>query len=382
MVRYFPLVVFLCLPLGLPAQAPEGSFEGRPAVVLSNNKLELTVLKLGGSFASIVLRDDPEKLNPLWNPVRFARESGQKEPEGAGLGHFLCVDGFGPVSPEERAAGLPGHGEAHTREWEPKSYAKRGNTLEFSFSMRLPLVQEDLTRTVRMVDGENVIYVETELENLLAFDRPVCWAEHATIGSPFLKPGVTAVDLPAVRSKTRPYVSGRGSHRLASGEEFVWPNAPGVDGGTVDVRTAPLNPSSGDHTASLMDPSRKYVFVTAVEPERRLILGYLFKPEEFPWVQSWEAYPPTLRLARGLEFSTQPFDVPRREAIRTGSLFDAPTYRWLPARSRIRASFLMFFARTPEGMRQVDDVRLENGKLTVEDQSTGRTLVLDVSLPL
>ena len=126
----------------------------------------------------------------------------------------------------------------------------------------------------------------------------------------------------------------------------------------------------------------KYVFVTAVEPERRLILGYLFKPEEFPWVQSWEAYPPTLRLARGLEFSTQPFDVPRREAIRTGSLFDAPTYRWLPARARIRASFLMFFARTPEGMRQVDDVRLENGKLTVEDQSTGRTLVLDVSLPL
>ncbi len=365
-------------------QAPEASWEGRPAVVLTNDKLQVTVLKQGGSFAELVLRDDPGRLSPLWNPVRFAREGGQKLPEGAGLGHFLCVDGFGAVSSEEHAAGMPGHGEAHTRIWDLKSYGKQGSERELSFTMRLPLVQEDLTRSVRLVDGESVIYVQTEIENLLSFDRPLCWAEHATIGSPFLKPGVTVVDLPAKRSKTRPYKGGGGpvSHRLTSGEEFTWPLAPGADGKQIDLRAAPANPSSGDHTASLMDASRKYVFVTALEPERHLIFGYVFKPEEFPWVQNWEFYPPTLRLARGLEFSTMPFDVPRRQAVSENSLFDAPTYRWLPARSKVRASFLMFYAHAPEGMRKVDDVRLEDGKLTIEDRANGKVLTLAASLPL
>ena len=65
----------------------------------------------------------------------------------------------------------------------------------------------------------------------------------------------------------------------------------------------------------MMDSSRKLVFVTALHPGKRLLLGYLFKPQEYPWTQNWEYYPPTKKLARGLEFSTQPFDVPRREVV-------------------------------------------------------------------
>jgi hypothetical protein len=131
-----------------------------------------------------------------------------------------------------------------------------------------------------------------------------------------------------------------------------------------------------------MDASRKLVYVTALHPGKKLILGYLFRPEEYPWTQSWENYPPTGKLARGLEFSTQPFDVSRREAVTTGSMFDTPTYRWLAAKSKIESHFLMFYSPVPEGMGQVDDVRLENGKLTVEDRKSGKQLVLSATLPL
>lgn len=375
----------LCLlALLLPAWAaapPERQFENHPAVVLSNDKLELLVLKQGGALASVVLQDDSDKLNPLWNPARYAREAGRQPSSRAGLGHFICVDGFGPVSREEQAAGLSGHGEAHTRFWELKAYGRDGGALTLAFTMDLPVVQEQFTRTLRMVDGENVIYVESELESKLGFDRPVCWAEHATIGSPFLKPGVTVVDMPAHRSRTRPYGSNARGQRYAGGVDFTWPVVTGLDGQPIDLRTAPSAPSGG-HTTTLLDPGRRLVFVTALEPERRLILGYLFRQEEFPWLQNWENYPPDGRLARGLEFSTQPFDVPRREAISTGTMFDAPTYRWLPARSRIGAQFLLFYARVPEGMRKVDDVRLEGGKLTIEDRTAGKTLVLSASRPL
>src|SRR5215471_9210714 len=89
------------------------SFEGQDATIVSNGRLELTVMTQGGGIGSIVLTDGGEKLNPLWNPLRLAREAGRTANFNGTLGHFVCVDGFGPTSPEERAAGLPQHGEAH-----------------------------------------------------------------------------------------------------------------------------------------------------------------------------------------------------------------------------------------------------------------------------
>jgi hypothetical protein len=122
--------------------------------------------------------------------------------------------------------------------------------------------------------------------------------------------------------------------------------------------------------------------VTAINTAKQLIIGYIFKRAEYPWLQDWEFYPANLKMARGMEFASQPFDVPRREAIQTHSLFDAPTYRWLPAKSKIETRFLLFYAKTPEGFRKVDDVKLEGGKLIVEDRQNGKQIVLEASLPL
>ena len=79
---------------------------------------------------------------------------------------------------------------------------------EVTLSAKLPLVQENFTRTYRVVDGENVVYVESQLESLLGFDHPLNWAEHATIGSPWLEPGVTVVDVSGSRSRTAMAFSG------------------------------------------------------------------------------------------------------------------------------------------------------------------------------
>ena len=374
----------LTLACGRRSAPPRTTFEGLDAFLLSNGTLELTVLSQGSSFARVVLADDPEKRSPLWDPTRVAREAGKPHVPDSAQGHFICVDGFGGVSPEERAAGLPGHGEAHGSRFEVKSYAQEGRTTTLTLATKLPLAQELFTRTVRLVEGENVAYVESELESLLAFDRPAIWAEHATVGPPFLKLGVTVVDIAAQRAKTRPYEAGSGGlpHRWPSDKDFTWPEAPGLHTPTVDVRQTPTELNSGDHYTCLMDSSRRLVFVTFLNPEQRLVLGYLFKPQEFPWTQSWEYYPPDGNLAHGLEFSTQPFDVPRREVVQLNSLFGAPVYRWLPARTKIQSHFIMFYAHTPEGMRNVDDVRLENGQIIVEDRKANKQVTLSASLPI
>ena len=156
--------------------------------------------------------------------------------------------------------------------------------------------------------------------------------------------------------------------------------APTVKGALLDMRVAPLLTPVLDHTTSLMDPSRRLVFITAFHPEKQALLGYVFRRDEYPWTQIWDSYPGGGRNSyRGLEFATQPFDVPRREVIQTNSLFDTPTYRWLPAKSTIRSSFVMFYTRTPEGFRKVDDVVLADGKLAIEDRGAGKRIVLAAS---
>jgi hypothetical protein len=382
-VRKFRFVpVLACLAIGWSQQLVQNkNFEGYPAVVLSSSKLEVTVMTKGSTLANLTLTDDSEKLSPLWNPMRMERELGRPVKFDGGAGLFVCVDGFGPPSAEEHAAGLPGHGEAHTETFAVRS-ERQGSSTAVTLTAKLPIVQEMFTRTFRVIDGENVVYVESELENLMGFDRPVNWAEHATLGSPFLEPGTTVVDISGSRSRTRPYPPLKGGdvqRRLAPGRDFMWPLAPGLDGKMIDLRQTPEHPHFLDHAATLLDPGRELEWATAINPKKRLILGYVFKRAEYPWLQYWGYYPPTQKMARGMEFGTQPFDVPRREVISAGPMFDTPTYRWLPAKSKIKTRFLLFYAHIPEGFNRVDDVTIENGQIVIADHSAKKQVKLAAS---
>jgi len=365
------------------AQSPGGiTFEGQPAVTLSNDKLQMTVMVQGSSIASLVMTDDAQKLNPYWNPARLAREAGRPVPETGFLGHFVCVDGFGPASAQERAAGLPMHGEAHIT-----NFAVSPGKDTLTLTAKLPIVQEVFTRSFHMVPGESVVYVDSQLENLMGFDRPVNWAEHATVAAPFLEPNVTTVEVSGSRSQTRPYVesaaAGNGQsptrRRLTSGQDFTWPMAPGLDGKTIDVRATPEHPHYLDHTATLLDPSRRLEWVAAFNSGKRMILGYVFKREDYSWIQYWGSYPADTQVVRGMEFGTQPYDLPRRETITNGPLFGTPAYRWLPAKSKIESHFLLFYTRVPEGFQHVDDITLENGRIVIQDRRAQRQVTLAAS---
>lgn len=394
------LIMSVLLVLGYAAsRAQQTTFEGQPAIALSNGKLDIVVTRLGSTLASIVMTDDPEQLNPLWDPARIAREQGRQATFTGSAGHFVCVDGFGPASLEERAAGLPMHGEAHNVTFEI-SVPVQSNSSEVTFTGKLPIVQEMLRRTFRMVKGESVVYVDSELENLMGFDRPINWGEHATIMAPFLQPNVTTVYLSGTRSQNRDYVldqTGRSSspprgnapvpaaqsagpqRRLAPGRDFTWPMALGLDGKPVDLSSTPDDPHFLDHATTLLDPSRTFEWVAALNTRRRSVYGYLFRREDYRWVQHWDSYPNTSQLVRGMEFATQPYDIPHRDVVDMHSMFDAPVYRWLPAKSKIESHFLLYYAKVPDGFTKIDDVRLENGRVIIEDRAANKQVTLAAS---
>jgi hypothetical protein len=264
---------------------------------------------------------------------------------------------------------MPFHGEASKRAVKVIASQNSGPVRSVVLQSTLPLVQETLTRTIEMVEGESVAYITTDLESWLATDRPISWAEHATIGPPFLKKGKTVVDMPALKCRVRPFKPGAIPGRLVYERDFQWPMAPTNDNGLADLRLVPTDKNYLDLASCQMDPKRKLAFVTALQLEKHLLFGYVFRQQDFPWLMSWMNYTGDSRAARGMEFSTQPFDVSHQETVAMSPLFGAPTFRWLPARAKLQTRFLFFYVRVPEGFSSIDDVVLDGGTLTLVDRS-------------
>jgi hypothetical protein len=308
------------------------------------------VLEEGGHIAEIF--DKRAGVNPLWTPPWPSIEPSAFDPRvhstyGQGgdarllagiMGHNLCLDIFGGPSPEEAAAGIPPHGEASVARYE---LDVAGGVL--TCAARLPLAQLLIERRIEL--GERTVRIREAVENLMGIDRPIGWTEHVTLGPPFLQKGITEFRASASRSKVYETDFGVADY-LRAGAAFTWPDAPKVDGGIVDLQQCTDRRTSSAYTAHLMDPGRDHAFFVAFSAASRLAFGYVWKRADFPWMGIWEenhsrVAPPWNghTLTRGMEFGASPFPETRRQMVERGSLFDVPTYRWLPAKRRIEAEY-------------------------------------------
>ena len=52
------------------------------------------------------------------------------------------------------------------------------------------------------------------------------------------------------------------------------------------------------------------------------------------------------------------------------------------SKSTLGSSFLMFYTAVPDGFQKVDDVRLEDGRLVIEDRAAKKVITLAASRTL
>ncbi|HYO82007.1 MAG TPA: hypothetical protein VES20_11430 [Bryobacteraceae bacterium] len=334
-------------------------YRNRRAVQIENEHLRVTVLIEGGHIAEILHK--ATQTNPLWTPGWPSIEPSSYEerlhPEYglnaeskllAGImGHNVCVDLFGGPSEDEAAAGVTVHGEASVLPYDIQS---DGTTMRCVCTMPLSSMRFERTLTL---DNASEVRIDEAVISESAWDRPIAWTQHVTLGPPFLERGRTAFELTATRSRT---YDGEFGTLFDRGVEFDWPQAPLRGGGVYDLRTYTELSSSAGFTTHLMDPALENASFHATSGA--LVFGYRWKREDFPWLGIWEencfrqsAPWNGTAITRGMEFGVSPQAESRRAMIDRGSLFGVPGYRWLPAKGTLRASYSAFIGYTDDLLR-------------------------------
>jgi hypothetical protein len=329
-------------------------YRGRDAASIENSDLRVTILLEGGHIAEIC--DKRTGINPLWTPPwpsieHSAYDAATDETYGGAvdakllagiMGHNLCLDIFGGPTAEEAAAGLPVHGEASSV---PYDVELTGSSIVAR--AHLPLASLQIERRLQLFD--RALRIRESVHNLGGTDRPIGWTQHVTLGPPFLEKGVTEFRASAAQSRVQETTFGAADY-LVPGADFTWPSAPRVDGGMTDLQVFTNAPVSSAYTAHLMDVAREDAFFLAFSPTSRLAFGYVWRRADFPWLGIWEenlsrTHAPWhgRALTRGMEFGASPFAESRREMIERGRLFGVPTFRWIPAASRVSVEYWCVF---------------------------------------
>ena len=383
-IRYFCLLPFaLCLLpwFSSPAWSQQTAFRGRRAWKLENANLRVTVLEGGGHIAELILKG-PREVNPLWippwpsiEPSLYSRERYGSvygtDSEAATLsgimGHNVCFDYWGAPSPSEFRAGLSFHGEVSTLAWYEVRSRAEGGAIDFTYRADLPESRTSLTRTLRLRAGQPVLYFEEAAENHTTFDRPFGWVQHVTFGPPFLDARYSAFNASATQGERL-----TGTQR----REFTWPADQDRD-----FRRFSQDERSADMAFLLLDPQRDVEFISALNTELGLVVAYVFKRQDFPWLNVWEQNRSRMEppwkgqtQTRGMEFGNTRVSGTEKAYFQMPAKWNTSTLGWLDAKAKRTVRYLVVLAPIPTGFDNVRDILIAGKEILIVGGQPEQTL--------
>ena len=157
--------------------------------------------------------------------------------------------------------------------------------------------------------------------------------------------------------------------------EVRWPKALQRNGTEVDLRYLADDPSP-NVVSFLID--EEYGWVTASSPDTGLLLGYLWKASDYPWLNIWRHVKNGRPFARGLEFGTSGLHKPGHDLVAKGRIFDQALYRFIDADETQAFRYAMFLAEIPNDFSGVETVNLDGSIIRVtEREDRGRRVTVE-----
>jgi Domain of unknown function (DUF4432) len=347
------LNALLSLALVTITANPETIVKGRRSLVLDGSAAQVVVDIAGGSIVSFQFQD--QKLNPLvWG------EKGEPAAPRP-MGHFLCLDRWGAPSEAEKNNGMPFHGEAAQVVWKILSDSvKSDGAIHAEMAAVLPIAGLEVGRRITMREKEAVLTVSETVTNRNKLGRLYNMVQHPTIGSPFLDE-TTLVDSNARKGFMQ-------SSPMPNPEEpaVYWPQAIN-ESETVDLRRLRDDPIPNVVSFTI---DEEYGWATASNAARGLLIGYIWKNDEYPWFNVWRHVENGRPLARGLEFGTTGLHQPYGTLLAKGRIFGRPIYGYLDANSTVKKSYAVFLFKIRQDYKGVAAVIYKDGKLRLRERGS------------
>ena len=342
-------------------------------LTFSNNKATLTMDMRGGGFTNFEIKARP--VNPFsWViPANWMPKVNLNKSNYLFKGHYLCTGRWGAPSEAEQAAGVPFNGETNTELWElekPKTKNKRFT--EATATCDLPLEQMTVNRQIAFSDTGSFFWVTETFKNQTAIGRITNFTQHATIAPPFLTNDVL-IDCNA----------GLGFDQRAEltdlkRKAFKWPYGRMEDGRRINLRLT--SDTTSDYvTSHIFDEGTTYGWITATNAKKGLLIGYLWKTNEYPWLNVWH-HDDEATTVFGLEFSTTGFGKDYGMMIKENvRFFGEMPFVWLDAKQEVSKSYCCFMLTIPNDFSGVSKAVFNNGSLVLEEwKKPNRQLKIDV----
>ncbi|WEL16827.1 Uncharacterized protein SVXHr_0648 [Halorhabdus sp. SVX81] len=275
-----------------PRISTDYAYRGIDASVLENRHLRVMVLQgKGGDI--LEFRDKRTDVDVLWHAdhewspppsVLQGAEPSWDEHYPGGWQVNLPV-AAGPL--EFPGGTYEHHGETALVPWEASIARDDETAVTLELTTDLRQYPFSITRELTLPADAARLEIQESVTNEGAFELEYAWQQHLTLGQPLIGPQAH-LDVPAEKGYVEDYDPGNEYNRLESGATFEWPNAPGADGGTVDLETFPPTDARHNDMAYLRGFEEGWYAVT--NPELDLGFGIHWPADVFESLWYWQPF--------------------------------------------------------------------------------------------
>ncbi len=353
-------VVIISLLIGvLPVYANKKKAKvATPTIVtLSNSTSQLSIDLQGGAIVDFHLK--ASKINPFTWKVTTEQMPANNKPGAVFQGHFLCLGRWGAPTEGEMKAGVPHNGQAGRDTWKLESAQNTGFA---KMTANAPNDGITVERTVQM-DATNAAYKVTEkVKNVTSVGRLFNIVQHATIGAPFLD-STTLIDSNAKQGflQTMCYPN-------PAAYEFVFPNA------YADSTKAPLNLRTSNNKDSYVSThifTDSIGWIIAATPNKKMLVGYIWKTKDYPWLNLWQQWLDGKLWAKGLEFGTTGVGKSYQELLAVDTRFHGrQSYLFLDATETVAKSYIGFEIQIPANFTGVENLKFINNCIEIDAKTS------------
>lgn len=355
MARFFLFILMGLTGAGRGHSNPQPKTEATTdtLVSLANQQVVLTFSLHGGALVDFHFR------NQRLNPFSWKVAPGEMPPNnrnGAPFqGHFICIGRWGSPSPGEIRCGIPHNGEPANRWWQAPS---RENGLQLKMQVEAPLEQLALSRVVTLSGDQPWFVMKETLTNLQKTGRLMVMVQHATFGAPFLDETVI-VNSNASLGFNQALVT-------IDPQKYTyhWPI------GLADTLGTPIDLRRSDWPGSYVTThiiESEYGWATAANPSKNLLIGYIWKTSDYPWLHVWHGIKDGRLWAKGIEFGTTGLGDTFNPEDRIRHTFHGVDHiEYLDAMASVSKTYLCFLIKIPADFQEIKSVRLNEGQLQID----------------